>query len=87
MSGRRQKIDVILGREVRRQQRYRREVDGSIAQQLQDDRVLSRSPGGLNPPVGGMLRQMQHLQAVSEQGGTALGQIQASLVEHGEVCD
>jgi hypothetical protein len=78
-------VSLILGRELRDQQSHCREVYGPITEQVEDDGVLSRGPGGLDTAVGSILGEMEHLHTVGERRRAAFSKVQLSLVQHGKV--
>ncbi|HEU4798897.1 MAG TPA: hypothetical protein VFT63_08195 [bacterium] len=87
MLSRLEEFTMVLRREVWRQQSDRREVHRSIAEQLEDDGILSSGPSRLNAAIGGMLGEMEHLQTIGEHGGATLSEVETTLVEDGEVGD
>lgn len=72
---------MILGRQLRRQQRHRRQRDGPVGEQVQDHWKPPGGAGGLDTAVGRVLRQMQHLRAVDEERGISFAEIQAPRIQ------
>ena len=64
-----QHVATIGRREVRREESDGGERQGTIGQQVQNIRELARSPGGFDPSIGGMFRQVKRLRAVGEERG------------------
>jgi hypothetical protein len=60
-------VDVILLSQVWGQQTHSRKVHGSASEHVQNHRVPARDASGLDPPVGGVLRQMEDARAVGEE--------------------
>jgi len=87
VAGRGEQVAVVGGREVRREQPHRCESHGAILEHLEDHRELPRGASGFDAIVGGVLGEMENLRTVGEEGGEALGKVEASLIEDGEVGD
>jgi len=78
---------VVLRRQVGREEPHGREVNGTLRQQVENLREPPRRAGRLDPEVGGVLGEVEHLRAVGEQGGAALRGVEAPGVHLGEVGD
>jgi hypothetical protein len=81
-----QDSDVHL-RQVRRQQPHGREVQAAHAELLEDHWKPLHGPGRLDPVVGRVLGQSQHLGAIQEQRRESRSEVQATSLELGKVSD
>ena len=84
MPGGVKKLFVILGCQVWSEKADRRQCHGAISEQIEDVWEPSRGARGLDPPVGGVLGQMQTLRAVREQRRVAFTKVQTACVELGK---
>ena len=82
-----QELDVVVGGQVRRQERDRRQRHRAIAEHVEHAWTPARGSRRFDPPVRRVLGQMQHLRAVGEERRAALAQIQPALVELRQQCD
>jgi hypothetical protein len=70
---------------MRRQQGDAAQVELARAHALQDLRPGPRGPRGRDAVVGDRLGEVQHVGAVAEHGGAALGQVELAGVHLAEV--
>src|SRR5262245_15747450 len=75
---------MVLRREMRREQADRREREVACFEPHEQDWIATRGASSLDPAIGGVLGQAQHLGAVGKQRGTPFGEIQTSRIELGE---
>ena len=73
--------DMVLTREVRRQQPHRRQGDRALLEQLEDQRVTARGSRGLDAVVGRPFGKVQHLGAVTEHRRAPFSQVQPSGID------
>jgi hypothetical protein len=78
---------VVFLREVRGQHPDSGEVDISRGEAVKDEWKLPRGPGGLDPIVCRVLRQMENLGAVGKQRGEAFSQVEPPFIEDCEMRD
>ena len=78
---------MIRGREVRRKERDRRQRQRPVGQPLKEHRESPRRACGLDPSIGGVLRQVQHVRAVREQRRAPGLEVESSRVELGQQRD
>ena len=76
-----EQLTVILAREVRREDPYCRQVQGALAQPLEDDREPSDHAGRLHAVVGSVLRETETLRAISEERWIPGAQVEPSRIE------
>jgi hypothetical protein len=72
---------AVVRRQMRRQQPYGRECDGTIHQPLQHHRMPPRRPSGLDTIVRRTLGQMKRLRAVDKHRRIALSEIRLAAVD------
>ena len=72
---------MVGRRQVRCQERDGGERHRSVGQQVQHDWEPARCTRGFDAPIGRVLREMQNLRAVSEEGRAALAEIQPAFVQ------
>jgi hypothetical protein len=82
-----QNLAVVVRGQMGRQQRDRRQRHRAVAQQIENDREPAGGPRCLDPPVGRVLREMQHLRAIGEERRAALAEVQSSLVAGLKITD
>jgi hypothetical protein len=80
-----EQLDVVLGRQVGREQLHSAQVDLAPADPVQEDRIGPRGPRGLDPVIGARLREVQDLGAVAEHRGAALVEVEGARLDLGEV--
>ena len=86
-AGRVEHLAVVRGRQVRREEPRRGQVDCPCRKQLEDDGVPSGGPCDLDPVVGLPLRKSQGIPAVDVKGFVSLAQVHIARVQLGEVRD
>jgi hypothetical protein len=74
-----------LGSEVRGKQANSRQVKPSLGQGREEDRIVTRRPGGLDPLAGFILGEMQLVDAVDEHGGVSGGCVELAGIDLGNV--
>ena len=83
----RQHCAMIRVREVRRKERDRRQRQRPVSQSLKEHRKSPRRARRLDPSIGGVLRQVQHVCAVREQRRAPGLEVESSRVELGQQRD
>ena len=78
-------VGGVLGRQVGSEPAYGGQVEPPVRHGLEDDRELARCPGRPDPLVGGVLGQVEHLDAVGVHRGTSRGQVEPPGIELGDV--
>jgi len=78
---------MVVGGQVRRDQPQRGQGQGRFVQHVQDDREVPGRVRGHDPVVGRLLRQLEDLATVHEQGSEAGGEVQPAEVELRQVRD
>jgi hypothetical protein len=76
-----QNFQVVVSRQVRREQANRCQSQRAIRQQLQDSRKPARCACGFNAAVRGVLRQMKHARAISEERRASFTEIETARVD------
>jgi hypothetical protein len=80
-----EQLDVVLGRQVRREQLHAAQVELAPAQVIQDERIGSPGSRGLDAVIGRGLREVQNFGAVGEHRGAALLEVERAGVDLAEV--
>ena len=78
---------MVGGSQVRSEKPYRREVEHSLREPVEDDGEAAGGAGGLDAVVGLVLGEAEGVAAVDEEGGIALPEMEVAGVELGEVGD
>jgi hypothetical protein len=78
---------IVVGGEVRTEQRDRGERQRSLREPLQDNWKAPSGARRFDTAIGRVLREVQHLRAIGEHGRAPRGQVQPSGVEFGEQRD
>jgi hypothetical protein len=75
---------MIVRRQVRRQQVYRRQGDRPIGEEFENQRPFPRSPGRADATVSLGLRQVQPLRAVGKERLTPVTEVQPASLHFSE---
>jgi hypothetical protein len=76
-----EQFDVVVRRQMRREQADRGQGEVASGQQVQDPGKPPRRPRRLDTAVGGVLGEVQHLRAVREERRAAFAEVQAPRVD------
>lgn len=76
---------MVLGGEKGGEKRHGGQIHRSVLEFLKHNGKPAGRSGGLNAPIGSVLREMQDLCAVCEQRGAAFSEIETPLIQLCEV--
>jgi hypothetical protein len=82
---RHQEVVVVGGSEMGCQKADCRKCQRAIRKHLEEDRKSPRGSCRLDPAVRGMFREPEGLSAVAEEGGVPFAEVQAPLIEYGQM--
>jgi hypothetical protein len=85
VSGPLHQLDVVVGRQVGREQLHAAQVELAPAQVIQDERICPRGSRSLDPMISRGLREVQDLGAVGKHRGAALLEVERASVDLAEV--
>jgi hypothetical protein len=83
----REHVVMIRDRQMRSEQPDRRESEGTLVNQIEDDRKASRGTSGLDSVVCSVLGQMQRLRAIGEERREPFAKIESASVDLHERCE